>query len=87
MTINDGLSLLPISMSLPLNHIPCLNRTKGSCAEFNCLGTWLRTTSFGDGDIVSGVSFKFVYFDFFSSNVGSSVIRTRSSNSFDNITL
>ena len=27
-----------------------LNRTKGSCAEFNCLGTWLRTTSFGDGD-------------------------------------
>ena len=36
-------------------------------------------------DIGSGVLFKFVCFDFFSTNVGSSVIGTRTSNSFDDI--
>jgi len=37
-------------------------------------------------DIGSGVSFKSVCFDFFSTNVGSSVIGTRTSNGFDDIT-
>ena len=37
-------------------------------------------------DISSGVWFKSVYFDLFSTYVGSSVIRTRSSNGFDVIT-
>ena len=37
-------------------------------------------------DIGSGVSFKSVYFDFFSTNLGSSVIWTRTSNGFDDIT-
>ena len=34
----------------------------------------------------SGVSFKSVCFDFFSTNVGSSVIGTRTSNGFNDIT-
>ena len=38
-------------------------------------------------DIGSGVSFKSVCFDFFSTNVGISVIGTRTSNGFDDITL
>ena len=37
-------------------------------------------------DICSGVSFKSVYFDFFSTYIGSSVIKTRTSNGFDDIT-
>ena len=37
-------------------------------------------------DIGSGVLFKSVCFDFFSTNVGSSVIGTRTSNGFDDIT-
>ena len=37
-------------------------------------------------DIGSGVSFKSVCFDFFSTNVGSSVIRTLTSNGFNDIT-
>ena len=36
-------------------------------------------------DIGSGVSFKLVCFDFISTNVGSSVIGTRTSNGFDDI--
>ena len=39
-----------------------------------------------DNDIGSGVSFKSVCFDFFSTYVGSSVIGTRTSNGFDVIT-
>ena len=38
-------------------------------------------------DIGSGLSFKSVCFDFFSTNVGSSVIGTRTSTGFDVITL
>ena len=38
-------------------------------------------------DIGSGLSFKAVCFDFRSTNVGSSVIGTRSTNGFDVITL
>ena len=34
----------------------------------------------------SGVSFKSICFDFFSTNVGSSVIGNRTSNGFDDIT-
>ena len=37
-------------------------------------------------DIGSGVSFKLVCFDFFSTNVGSSVMETRIFNGFDDIT-
>ena len=37
-------------------------------------------------DIGSGVLFKSVCFDFFSTNVGSSVIGTRTSNGFNDIT-
>ena len=37
-------------------------------------------------DIGSGVSFKSVYFDFFSTNVGSSVIKTRTTNGSDDNT-
>ena len=37
-------------------------------------------------DIGSGVPFKSVCFDFFSTNVGSSVIQTCTSNGFDDIT-
>ena len=37
-------------------------------------------------DIGLGVSCKSFYFDFFSTNVGSSVIGTRTSNGFDDIT-
>ena len=37
-------------------------------------------------DIGSGVLFKLVCFGFFSTNVGSSVIGTRTSNGFDDIT-
>ena len=37
-------------------------------------------------DIGSGVSFKSVCFDFFSTYIGSSVIGTRASNGFDVIT-
>ena len=37
-------------------------------------------------DIGLGVSFKSVCFDFFSTNVGSSVIGTHTSNGFDDIT-
>ena len=37
-------------------------------------------------DIGSGVLFKSVCFDFFSTYVGSSVIGTRTSNGFDDIT-
>ena len=37
-------------------------------------------------DISLGLSFKAVYFDFCSTNVGSSVIRTRSTTGFDIIT-
>ena len=40
-----------------------------------------------DNDIGSGVSFKSVCFDFFSTYVGSSVIETRTSNGYDVITL
>ena len=39
-----------------------------------------------DNDIGSGVSFKSICFDFFSTNIGSSVIGTRTSNGFDDIT-
>ena len=38
-------------------------------------------------DIGSGLSFKAVYFDFCSTNVSSSVIKTRSTTGFDVITL
>ena len=38
-----------------------------------------------DNDIGSGVLFKSVYFDIFSTNVNSSVIGTRTSNGFDDI--
>ena len=37
-------------------------------------------------DIGSGVSIKSIFFDFFSTNVGSSVIGTRNFNGFDDIT-
>ena len=37
-------------------------------------------------DIGSGVSFKSIYFDFFSTNIGSSVIGNHTSNGFDDIT-
>ena len=37
-------------------------------------------------DISSGLLFRAVYFDFRSTNVGSSVIGTRVSNGFDDIT-
>ena len=37
-------------------------------------------------DIGSGVLSKSICFDFFSTNVGNSVIRTRTSNGFDDIT-
>ena len=39
-----------------------------------------------NNDIGSGVSFKSVCFDFFSTNVSSSVIGTGTSNGFDDIT-
>ena len=37
-------------------------------------------------EIGSGVLFKSICFDFFSTNIGSSVIGTRTSNGFDDIT-
>ena len=37
-------------------------------------------------DIGTGVLFKSVYFDFFSTFIGSSVIKTRTSNGSDDIT-
>ena len=37
-------------------------------------------------DIGLGVTFKSICFDFFSTNIGSSVIGTRTSNGFDDIT-